>query len=230
MEAATPPAAVEVNPAEALGEGVDQAPAPRPRPGGSQATEEVSEQLNVLTSKKGAKQWQFGKDNDGKPVLEYVQRELSVLTKAQWFSLAGEFLERTLGEVSLNTLFSPPDSVRTAMQSGGEGQFRPQDIQDADTFVQAIGKLLVRFPGFLEDSVCIWLDVPDYEHELAKEWMRKSPELGGLSDANAFEMIEIFIDQNYEAIRENFRERFSLLRERWEARTKEYDESHSRKR
>jgi hypothetical protein len=232
MEAATtpqaPPQAEEVSYEQAVAEQneIDQAEGrPRPRPGAKSEGEDL---VDLLAPKKGAKEWAFGRDKDGNPIRTYIQRELSVITKAQWFSLVGEVMDEALGgdnSLSLNTLLSPPEGVR----AGGSG-LRPADFQDADTFVHAIGKLLVYAPDFLKKSICIWLDVPDYEWELAQELMRQSPELGGLSDEQFTEMVEIFIDQNFEAIRANFRERFPRLRDRWQARAKEADQFRSQKR
>jgi hypothetical protein len=172
--------------------------APRTAPSQPQAMSAPAEpeeesDLEVLAPTSRAKEWKFGSPPDE---YTYIQRELSVIGKAQWFGLVGEIVDKSLGgdnSLSLNSLLSPPENVRP-------GNIRMQDFQDADTFVHAVGKLLVHSTEFLEKSICIWLSVPDYEWDLAREMFRLSPDLGGLSDDQAEEMLNTFIDQNYVAI------------------------------
>jgi hypothetical protein len=218
--------------AEGLAEGIDQQQT-RPRPGSgsaaenpdeddqSSAKEQAAEDLAVLVSKKGSHEWTFGQGEQSS--RSYIQRELSVIGKAQWFGLLGGILDEALsGEnaISLNSLLAPP--ARST-----PGQFQIQDFQDADTFVHALGKLLVFSPKFIHESVCIWLSVPDYEWELMKLLMEQSPEIGGMSDDDFEEILATFIDQNYPAIESFFRQRFQRLRARLQARAKEASQSRS---
>ena len=93
-----------------------------------------------------------------------------------------------------------------------------QDFADADTFVQALGKLLSHAPKFLTDSYCIWLGVPDYQRDLVSAMLAAPVDEGGLSDEQGMEIIEVFIDQNYEALDTFFRERIQGLQARVQAR------------
>lgn len=178
------------------------------------AADEAKEAIDILAPKTAAREWTFGQ---GENSLVYVQRELSVISKTQWFALVGEILDSALGgenSISLNSILSPPQQARP-------GALSMQDFQDADTFVHAMGKLLIFAPEFLEKSICIWLSVPDYEWDLVRSIMRQSPELGGLSDDSAEEIIATFIDQNYASLSTFFRDRFGHLRDRWNARAKD---------
>lgn len=186
---------------------------------------EPIDDLEILAPKIKAKQWTFGPEGSQ---LTYVQRELSTISKTQWFSLVGEFLDRALGgenSISLNSLLSPPENVRGSAQN-----LRIEDFQDADTFVHAIGKLVMFAPEFLEKSICIWLEVPDHEWDYARMVMKQSPEVGGLSDDMTEEIMATFLDQNYKALSSFFRDRFGNLRKRWQARQKEAEQSRSQKR
>lgn len=247
MESQTP-AAVEVEFEDALAE---EEPL-RPRPGPNHATQaappvpqdfdqaesepvpeppEVKAQraaadadMAVLIPKTAAKQWHIGPDGDvGR---NYVQEELSVIGEIQWFALLGEFLDKAMtgpGAISMNALLSPP-------QRRNPGQFQVQDFQDADTFIHALGKLLVFMPEFMEKSICIWLAVPDYEWDLVREYMKSSPSRGGMSHDMFEDILAIFLDQNYAAIDRFFRERYGRLRARYQARAKEASQSRSSKR
>jgi hypothetical protein len=183
---------------------------------------ELEEELEDLEPAVAAKEWTFG---EGESARSYIQCELSVIGSAQWFKLLGEVLEEAMtGEnaLSLNSILSPPTPTG--------GQLQLQDFQEADMFVTALGKLLTVMPEFLEKSICIWLDVPDYEQELVNELMRRSPTRGGMSHDMFEEIVTVFIDQNYAEIDRFFRERFPRLRDRYRARAKEASRSRSQRR
>lgn len=202
----------------------DQHPRPRPRPqGDSESDRTPAADLEVLAPKTGAKKWAIGSET---MTREYVQRELSVVGKVQWFSLVGEALDDMLSgdnRLSLNSLLTPPEIK--------PGQPVMQQFADADTFVHAVGKLLSLSPEFMTKSICIWLNVPDYEWDLVEQLMKMSPEDGGLSDDDFEEIVAVFLDQNYVAIERFFTERFPRLRNRLQARRKEIQSrSNSQKR
>lgn len=176
--------------------------------------EEVKEEdvLEVLVPKAEPKVWQIGPEDYRR---EYVQRPLSFIGKMQWFALVGDVLDKAMSGpngLNLGNLFTAPDNV---------GNLRPEDFREADTFVQAIGKLLAVAPDFLVKSYCIWLNVPDYEKDMMEEIMKLSPDQGGLTDDQGIEIIEVFIDQNYEALDVFFREKFRGLVNRVQARAKD---------
>src|SRR3974390_3361494 len=181
----------------------------RPRPQPSQEIPEAEEppeaaearrirekaeiDLEALAPKAGAREWTFGQAEIKR---SYVQSELLGIGKAQWFGLVGEFVEKALGGPnarSINSLLGAPSPRQP-------GQYTVRDFQEADTFVQAVAKLLMYSPEFLEKSVCIWLSVPDYEWELVRAIMMDSPDIGGMSDQMFEDIFATFIDQNYAAI------------------------------
>lgn len=168
--------------------------------------------VDIIQPKAEPKVWKLGKETDG-TYREYTQRPLGFLAKMQWFSLVGEVLDKSMsGEdaLSINSLLSAP--------AGRGGTLSMSDFRDADTFVQAVGKLLIHAPDFLVKSYCIWLSVPDYEQDFVASVMALPAEQGGLSDDDGLEIIEIFIDQNYEALDSFFREKLSRIRTRIQAR------------
>lgn len=172
---------------------------------------EEEDVLDILQPKAEPKTWVIGK---GDYERTYVQKPLSFIAKMQWFSLVGEVLDRAL---------SGPDGMRLGnLMSGPGGQeFSPSDFREADTFVQAVGKLLAVAPDFLVNSYCIWLNVPDYERGVVAEIMQLPADEGGLSDDQGMEIIEVFIDQNYEALDSFFRESLGRLQRRVQARMEE---------
>lgn len=184
----------------------------KPEDNGTPKQEKEDEDyLDILQPKAEPKTWVIGKEDYERT---YVQKPLSFIAKMQWFSLVGEVLDRALSGpdgMSLGNLFSTP----------GGGSFAPQDFREADTFVQAVGKLLAVAPDFLVNSYCIWLNVPDYERPAVAEIMMLPPDEGGLSDEQGLEIIEVFIDQNYEALDSFFRESLGRLQRRVQNRAQE---------
>lgn len=173
--------------------------------------EEPEDVVDVLQPKAEVKVWAFGPEGQ----LKYTQRPLSYFAKMQWFSLVGDVVQKTLSGqdgVSINNLLSAP---------GRPGELSMADFRDADTFVQAVGKLLVAAPDFLVRSYCIWLGVPDYQREIVSDAMAAPPELGGLTDEQGIEIIEVFIDQNYQALDDFFREGLGGLFNRVQRRAAE---------
>ena len=179
---------------------------------------EKDDTAEVLIPRGEVKTWKFGPDEVNR---EYTQRPLSVLRRIQWFALIGGILDDALsGEnaISLNSLFNAP--IR-------DGQVDMQAFRNADLFVQAVGKLLTVAPSFLVDSLAIWLAVPDYDNNLFKQLVDLPEGEGGLTDDMLFEIVETFIDQNYEALDRFFRERLPELQRRVETRAKEAAEAAS---
>jgi hypothetical protein len=139
---------------------------------------------------------------------DFIQKPLGFIQKAQWFALVGGVLDDALaGEkgMSLNSLFDTP---------ARGGQMRIEDFRNADMFVQAVGKLLRVAPNFLIDSYCIWLNVPDYDHREVGILMSLPEDEGGLSDEDGIKIIEVFLDQNYQALADFFSKRLAQLQAR----------------
>lgn len=199
---------VDVN--EALSEAQEFVGAPTPAAAEEEEPEDV---VDVLRPKAEPKQWTFGPED---MPLVFIQRPLSFIQKMQWFSLVGGVLDKAMsGEnpVSVNELLTNPTSSRRGMTL--------EDFRDADTFVRAIGKLVVHAPKFVTDSYCIWLGVPDHQKQVVSEIMAYPEEEGGLTDDQGLEIIEIFIDQNYDALADFFGDKIGALQKRVSQRQEE---------
>ena len=138
---------------------------------------------------------------------EYVQKPLSFVGKIQFLSYVGEVLDKAMSganKLQLGSLFDVP--VRGEVLTA-------QDFSDAETFVQAVGKLLIYAPDFLSKSYCIWLRIPEYERDWAVQAMEEN-----LSDEDGWDIIETFIDQNWETLQGFFSEKLPSLSKRLQAR------------
>jgi hypothetical protein len=156
--------------------------------------------------KRRPKTWIIGKPpekgGDEDEYSVYVQRPMSYMARLRFFSL----VSRTIAEAM---------KAGAQLELPGEGGIRQRvaamresDLTDASNFVQLAFQLIAYAPDFMVDCYLIWLDVPMKD----RGWFRLvanqpyDPERGlyGISDDDNMEMVEIFIDQNYETIREFF--------------------------
>jgi hypothetical protein len=197
----------EVQAVEREFKSIDQAPPLDEKPQNGKAADVDEDVLDVLQPRAEHKTWKIGPEGMEQT---YVQKPLSFIGKMQWFSLVGEVLDRAMGgdnPLTVGNLLSGP-----GIRAGGT--VSASDFRDADTFVHAVGKLVRFAPDFLLDSFCIWLNVPNHEREMVKHLMDQPPEEGGLSDDDGLEIMERFIDQNYDAIDSFFRDKLGLLQKR----------------
>lgn len=123
---------------------------------------------------------------------EYIQKPLSYFGKLEFFSTLAEAVD-----IAMQTGLSVNGLV-----GGGIGA---EDLTSTDSFMLAIAKLMRYAPDVLKDSYCIFLDVPFADRPWAKQAM------DNLSDEEGIAIIETFIDQNYEAIENFFRERIAKV-------------------
>lgn len=171
-----------------------------------QSKQDDTDVIDTLVPKAEPKTWTI---SDGKQDREYIQRPLSFFGKMQFFSLVGEVIDKAVSGdegLRISSLFEAP--------GGRDGLLSAADFRDADTFVQGVGKLLTYAPDFLEKSYCIWLSVPDHERKWAISVMKQPKEAGGFTDEEGIEIIEIFIDQNWESLEDFFRNKIVTLRDR----------------
>lgn len=151
----------------------------------------------------------------GDNVRTYTQRPLTFLGKIQFLSYIGEVLDQiTSGPnaLKLGSLFDVPTFRQDALSA--------EDFSDAQTFVQAIAKVTTHVPEFLHKCFCIWLQIPDYEREWAIAMLQLPEEEGGLSDDDGFDIIETFIDQNWDTLQDFFTNKVPRLRDRLSAQYK----------
>jgi hypothetical protein len=189
----------EVDPTQALAEakeandiGADQAPDVPVQP----EEQPVEDVIDILKPKAQPKEWTFGPPDNPDNQRTYIQRPLSYFGKMQFFALVGEVIDKALAGdngLRLGSFFEGP-------RIGAGGMISMSDFSDAETFLQAVAKLLVYAPDFLERCYCIWLSVPDFERPWAREMMSRTADEGGLSDDDGIEIVEIFLDQNWESI------------------------------
>lgn len=130
----------------------------------------------------------------------YVQKPLTYFRKMEFFGLVGATIDKAMeGDdgLTVNALFgTTPTSV---------GDLTSADFGDLDSFMALVSKVAHYAPDFLKNCYVIWLDVPKAERAWAAE------ALDYIDDDEGQEIIETFVDQNWEALERFFTERLPAL-------------------
>lgn len=145
----------------------------------------------------------------GKDEYEYtfIQKPLSFFGKMDFFSVMGTALEKALsgpGATSLSDLWNSPVTDRTQ-------SLQAHDFKDADAFIVGISRLARYAPEILQDLFCVFLSVPRGQRPTVKEIMALPEDEGGIKDADAINVIETAVDQNWDVMVDFFGEQVKPL-------------------
>lgn len=138
--------------------------------------------------------------------FKFVQRSLNFFQKLEVFSILGGALNRAMSGddgITISELLEGPSAVG--------GTITDTNIREADTFIQAIAKLVQYAPDLLSDLYMVFLAVPRGQRELVKELMEQPVAEGGLSDEDGFAILDTFIDQNWNVMIDFFTQRILPL-------------------
>jgi hypothetical protein len=158
----------------------------------SATQEEKVDEIEVIEPSYSIKHRTIGGEEH---IQVYAQKPLSFFGKMELFSLLGSAVDKALkdGDVSVSDLFDRPQVRDLSSISANE-------VKEADLFVKAVAKLVEFAPDFLKDLYCVILAIPKGEREYAKMLMEAPEDEGGLSDDEGIDILNTFIDQNWEAM------------------------------
>ena len=192
---------------------------------------EAEEAMEILEPKVEAKRWVIGKppEKGGKNTefSVYTQMPLGYMARNRMFSLIG----RTMSAAIKATGGSVGGMEDIFGQGGGTliergRRLGARDFQDASQFFTLAMELVGYAPDFLSDFYAIALEVPIGERgwfrEVIEQPYRPDDDKWGLAEDDGIEMIEIFIDQNYEDIRRFFTEKLPRVGRRASQREQEH--------
>lgn len=138
----------------------------------------------------------------------YVQRPLGYMSRMRFFALVSNTVADAIksgGSISFggSDIFGGSGSIRQRAS-----QLSTEDFADAASFMALAAQLISYAPDFVLDCYVLWLDVPPAEKAWAKLVMeqRHDPDDNkwGLTEDMGLNIIEVFIDQNYDDIRDFF--------------------------
>jgi len=150
----------------------------------------------------------------------YVQAPLSFIGKMRLSTILGRAIRRAMesgGGPALASLFGSSEEEITKAVKDGDTPISAKDLGDAATFLEAVGVLMEYVPDILLDVYVLALNVPPGEQEWAKETMALRADEGGLSDSDGMEILQTFVDQNWEALKSFFEEQILPLVQRFGA-------------
>lgn len=147
-----------------------------------------------------ARTWTLGRGTQYERT--YVQKPLGFIRKFRFFGHLGATIRAavaTSGEGAVSDLLGGATSIRERAQ-----QLSSTDVRDAEQFLNLASSLLVYVPDFLETAYCDWLGVPIEDRDDVKMIMSWPADEGGLSDEDGVAIINTFMDQNWEHLRDFF--------------------------
>lgn len=174
------------------------------------------------------KEWKFSADYDlqirGETQTQrfertYIQKPLSYLAFGEFTGLLGRKLEEAMegpSGISVDRLM--PNSEGQLPLSFVEGKLSivKSDFAGIDPFIQGFARLVSFVPDLLGEAQCIWLRVPRQERPLLIDIWSRPVDEGGMSMDEGEEMMDLFIEQNYDEL-EDFLPRLLRLRTKWTA-------------
>ena len=135
-------------------------------------------------------------EGDNKIVL--VQKPLTFFGKIEFFSVVGKAVQTILIDGgSLSEILDTPDyDPNVPIQS---------QVTDADVFVKALSKIVEAAPELLKDLYLVILNVPKGQREYY------ALRLEELSDDQGMQILDVFVDQNWEVMVSFFNEKMLPL-------------------
>ena len=159
----------------------------------NETTETVDEILDTLTPNEVY--YELG-EGDDKIVL--VQKPLTFFGKIEFFSVVGKAVEDILSDGgSLSALLETPNYDPTVPLAA--------NATDADVFVNALSKIIANGPELLKDLYLVILHVPKGERQYV------SYRLEELTDEQGVQILDTFVEQNWEVMVSFFTERMLPL-------------------
>jgi len=197
--------------------------------------DEAEEAMEILEPLVEAKRWVVGKppEQGGKSTEfgVYTQQPLGYMARNRMFSLIGRTMSAAIkatgGSVGgMEDVFGAGGG--TLIERGR--RLGSRDFQDASQFFTLAMELVGYVPDFLSDFYSIALEVPvggerAWFREVIEIPYRPEQDQWGMSEDMGIEIIEIFIDQNYEDIRRFFTERLPRIGRRAAQREQEHSKA-----
>lgn len=163
-----------------------------------EANEEQAELIDKIEPDVAHRKWVIGPEGNS---FEYTQKPLSYFAKLEFYALLADALDKAMmGDSSISI---------SGLMEAGEVSF-----DNPDSFINILVKLVRFVPDVFEEAYCIFLSVPRGDRFMVKELMRLPEDEGGLSDDDGLKILEVFIEQNINAIEEFFTGRLPKMGKR----------------
>jgi hypothetical protein len=145
----------------------------------------------------------------------YVQKPLSYHAFGEFTGLLGRKLAEAMrgpDGLSLDRLTPGEASIPLEFNDGQISLAGGEDNDLIDPIIQGIAKLASYVPDLMGEAQCIWLRVPRTERPLLIDIWSRPVDEGGMSMDQGEEMLNVFIEQNYEELN-NFLKRYARVKD-----------------
>lgn len=130
----------------------------------------------------------------------YVQKPLSYHAFGEFTGLIGRKLAEAMrGPDGLSLDRLSPGDVPLQYRDGKISLADTED-NEIDPIVQGIAKLATYVPDLMGEAQCIWLRIPRSERGMVLDFWSRPVDEGGMSMDEGEEMLELFIEQNYDEL------------------------------
>jgi hypothetical protein len=132
----------------------------------------------------------------------YIQKPLSYLAFGEFTGLlARKLTEAMQGPDGLSLDKLTPGSASLPLEyNDGQISLASTDADVIDPIIQGIAKLTTYVPDLMGEAQCIWLRVPRAERGLLIDIWSRPVDEGGMSMDQGEEMLNTFIEQNYDEL------------------------------
>jgi len=180
--------------------------------------ERQPELIEVLTPMREPKRWVFIDKREiinaqtGEPEIHeigkyvFVQRPLSYFRKLEFLKTVSDAVKELMEGPDGLSFQEVVDMLSQITPTGPGGSITPEMLADGETIVKLITKLGAEAPGLMLDLYALFLNVPAEEKPIFRELVSRPVDLGGLSDNDGIEIMEIFVDQNVDVMRDFFKQ------------------------
>jgi hypothetical protein len=131
----------------------------------------------------------------------YIQKPLSYLAFGEFTGLVGRKLAEAMrgpDGLSLDRLTPGEASIPLEFNDGRVSIANEGDV--VDPIIQGIARLASYVPDLMAEAQCIWLRVPNHERIRVVDIWSASTDEGGMTLDEGEEMLNIFIEQNYDEL------------------------------
>lgn len=153
---------------------------------GKAATAEVKDETTEVLETLAPEEVYY-KLGEGDTEITLVQKPLSFFGKIEFFSVVGKAVQKILIDGgSLSELLETPDFDPSVPLSS--------NVTDADVFVKALSKIIESAPELLKDLYLVILAVPKGQRDYY------ALRLEELTDDQGMQILDTFVDQNWEVM------------------------------
>ena len=143
-----------------------------------------------------------------------IQKPLSFFGKNELFAIVAQAIDKAISQgFSITKLLDSIDIDEEQVESLSDGNLSMDDLSELEDLATLIMKLLATVPDLLQDAYLIFLNVS------AENRGRCRIALQNIDDETGFLILNTFVEQNGQAVRDFLPQWWAQVKKMWEMRT-----------